>query len=88
MTEMAWKVAREWGIFAAMCVFFIYASWVRENSLTARIERNEEFVRQTMLDSIKASTAVMSTSNAIMERLERQYLMDDIHRAGERGSKK
>lgn len=53
------KAAKEWGIFAAMVVFFIYWSWVRENSLTERINAQDEFIRGTLVSALDNNTKAL-----------------------------
>lgn len=65
------KVAKEWGIFAAMCAFFIYQSWIRENGLAARIEAQDTFIRETLVSTLSANTEAFLEIKTLVSAIKR-----------------
>jgi hypothetical protein len=68
----AWfgKVAREWGIFAAMTVFFMWQSMVREGALNARYDAQNEFVQKTLVTTIDNNTRAFGEFRAAIAALK------------------
>jgi hypothetical protein len=66
----AWvgKVAREWGIFAAMTAFFIWQSVIREGALNKRADSQAEFIQKTLTTTIENNTRAFESFKAALER--------------------
>jgi hypothetical protein len=62
------KVAKEWGIFAAMCSFFIWWSYAREAALGRRYDALDEFVRSKLVTTVESNTKVLERVLASLER--------------------
>lgn len=67
------KVAKEWGIFAAMCAFFIYQSWIRENGLASRIEAQDTFIRETLVSTLSANTEAFLEIKTLVSAIKREH---------------
>lgn len=50
------SVAREYGIFAVMVIFFIGWSCVREDRLNRRIDAQDTFIRETLVVTVNQNT--------------------------------
>lgn len=62
------KVAREWGIFAAMTAYFIWQSYVREGALNARNEAQTEFIQKTLITTVDNNTRAIEGFRLTLER--------------------
>jgi hypothetical protein len=51
-----WQVGREYGIFAAMVVFFTAWSYFREKQLNARNDTNDAFIRNVLIATLNNNT--------------------------------
>lgn len=63
-SEWILKAVREYGIFAVMVAFFIWAGYVREGKLEERIQQNDTFIRQTLVTTIDANTKAFERFSA------------------------
>lgn len=65
------NIAKEYGIFGAMVCFFIYWSYAREGALNARVDAQNEFIRNTLVVSLdRSSTAIEGFRMALENRQE------------------
>lgn len=65
------KVAKEWGIFAAMCAFFIWQGWVRETGLASKIEAQDSFIREKLVSTVSANTEAFLEIKSLVTALAR-----------------
>lgn len=70
----AWlsKVAKEWGIFCAMSIFFIWWGYGRENALNAKVDAQDTFIRETLVTTIQQNTKAFENFSAALARRDRQ----------------
>ena len=66
------RAAKEWGIFATMCLFFIFWSYTREKALTARIEAQDLFIRDRLLVTLDNNTKAFERFEARLLAAERK----------------
>lgn len=66
----AWigRAAKEWGIFAVMCGFFVWWSYAREGTLNARIDAQDVFIRETLVQALDANTKAIEGFRSVLER--------------------
>lgn len=58
--RMYFEVAKQWGIFAAMVVFFMWVGYTRDVALDARVTKAEDFQRTTLTGLITSSTLALN----------------------------
>lgn len=69
--QMPWlaEVAREYGIFAAMVVFFIAWCYIRERQLNQRVIDSETFIRETLITTLNNNTRVIEQFSASLQSM-------------------
>lgn len=63
------KAAKEWGIFCAMCIFFIWWSYIREGQLNRRLDEQDQFIRETFVTTIKTNSEVVEGCRAVLQQV-------------------
>lgn len=66
------KAAKEWGIFATMCLFFIFWSYTREKALTLRIEAQDTFIREKLVVTLDNNTKAFERFEARLIAAEKK----------------
>lgn len=66
------RAAKEWGIFATMCLFFIFWSYTREKALNARIDAQDMFIRETLVHTVDNNTKAFERFEARLVAQEKR----------------
>ena len=73
MTETILKSAldltNKWGLFAAIVVFFIWRGDAREREMSARQDKMETYVRETLSKTLADSTTALAQNTAVLSKL-------------------
>jgi hypothetical protein len=56
---MLLEVAKRWGLFAGIAIFFIYVGTLQFNKLDTRVAEGERFVREKLTDVVQANTLAL-----------------------------
>lgn len=69
---MEWaEIARQFGIWAAIVISFLYRDFYRERKQQSQIAALQDEVRSVILPLVKECSAVITRNTVVMERLER-----------------
>jgi len=69
------EILKQHGPWVAICVYFVWQSWVRETKLGVRLNQLEEFLHTTMAGVITDNTRAMILFREILK--ERPCLIQD-----------
>ena len=58
------EIMKQYGLWAALCVFFIWQSWSRETKLADQLESSQKYIRESL------STVVRDNTEALRELKE------------------
>lgn len=63
-------VLKQYGPLVVVVVFFLWQGWVRENRMSARINKLEDDHKDVLLPLVEKCTKVIAKNSIIMRRLE------------------
>ena len=63
------SLVREYGVQAVVIGFFIWRDWQREKEMAAKITAVEAYVRDTLMDTLKESSATIAQNSRFMASL-------------------
>lgn len=66
------QIIKEYGIFAAMAIFFIWQGDKREDALNSRIDQQQEFTNQKLLAAIEGNSQVMTAATIAINAVANQ----------------
>ena len=68
--NMDWHaVIRDFGVLATMVFFFTWASWKREERMSARVSKLEDFNQNELLEVVKTTTIAISDNTSALDNL-------------------
>jgi hypothetical protein len=67
--KSAVDIANKWGIFAAMVIFFIWQSNVRETAMRSEMEKDRMFVRDTLVEALRQNTSALNQCTTVLTRV-------------------
>jgi hypothetical protein len=66
MIKTAIEIANKWGIFAVIVCFFVWRADVRETELRTEMNRDREFTRDKLMETIRQNTAALNQCTTMM----------------------
>ena len=53
------ELAKAYGPWVALCAYFVWQSWLRENRIAEQLYKTETFIRESMMSVIRDNTEAM-----------------------------
>lgn len=63
------ELAKQFGVWAALAIFFVWQNWVREGVLSKRLEAETEYTKKVLTETVAANTSAMrSLADSLSDR--------------------